>query len=57
MEMEKIRNSADGTEYTLCGFTMVKTADGLYCKGNGHLYTWWNVEASHLNKRLILKTI
>lgn len=57
MTIQDIKKLADGTQFDLCGFTLVKTADGLYCRGNGHLYTWINVEVGHLARRLTLKTI
>ena len=45
MNIKDIRNLADGTKL-IAPYKVIftKTADGLYCSDNKHLYTWWNVE-------------
>lgn len=53
MNIKDIRNLADGTQL-IASYKVVftKTADGLYCSDNKHLYTWWNVEYTKMADRL-----
>ena len=45
MNIKDIRNLADGTQLVApYKVVFTKTADGLYCADNKHVYTWWNVE-------------
>lgn len=47
MNIKNIRNLADGTQLIASyKVVFIKTADGLYCSNNRHVYTWWNVEYS-----------
>ena len=49
MNIKDIRNLADGTQLVApYKVVFTKTADGLYCGDNNHLYTWWNVEYSKM---------
>lgn len=56
MNLATIKSLADGTELkSVGGIEFTKTADGIYCELNGHLYTWINLADGKMLNSLNLR--